>query len=255
MAIKKIIGYGLILLTVGLIYPAFAQKNKPTPSLNQISLLEKQMLGYGKNLKKMANQTLNPNVQASHEKIEEIETFLKSIHNVADLTLTERMRLGQLLLKIGQYYIQIENQPDLAIKKLNLAKVFLNQTKDKAWGYNYLALSYQQKYITSGGLEAKEQTLALVNKVINELYQKKQTQEVAFAYCIKGAMEYDIKDYAEAKISFKKALNIYNTLPGQKNKIALVKPYHILSDIYKKLGDENQSILYEKKSRALSGLS
>jgi tetratricopeptide (TPR) repeat protein len=219
---------------------------------------------------------------------------------------------------------------------MNFAEKLLTNKEDKAWNYNHLAYAYEQKFAASNLAVDKNKSLYYTHQVISTLYSDKPNKEVAFAYCVKGLVLNDAKDYGQAEKSFKTALAMYEAMPDgkddqyarAKNRLAniildqngrdnealvmlqqlktywktksgtvrnpyaarnlislgqaylkignayaardefdsairiytniygnnsslLAKPYQLLSDAYKKLGDAEQASFYERKVRKL----
>lgn len=157
--------------------------------------------------------TIAPN----HAKLERIEAFLKTNHSHATLSASDQKALGKLLYKLGTFYTHVLREPDLAIEKMNLAQKLLVNKEDKAWNDNHLAYAYEQKFAVSKLDADKNKSLYYINQVISTLYSNKSNKEVAFAYCVKGLVQNDAKEYMLAENSFKKALAMYEAMPNGKD--------------------------------------
>jgi tetratricopeptide (TPR) repeat protein len=157
--------------------------------------------------------TIAPN----QTKIAKTEAFLKTVNDYSNLSASDREALGKLLYKLGTFYTHVSRQPDLAIEKMNLAAILLTDKEDKAWNDNQLAYAYEQKYAASGETADKEKALTYTNKLITETYPNTKNKEVAFAYCVKGLIFNDAKDFSQAETNYKTALNIYEKIPGGKD--------------------------------------
>jgi hypothetical protein len=150
-------------------------------------------------------------------KIGKTEAFLNTITDYSHLNKADRQALGKLYYKLGTYYTHVTRESDLAIFKMNLADAFLKEKQDKAWNYNHLAYAYEQKFAASGKTSDKENALEYVNKVIAGLYSNAKNKETAFAYCVKGLVLNDAKNYLLAELSFRLALKMYESLPDGKD--------------------------------------
>jgi hypothetical protein len=157
--------------------------------------------------------TIAPN----QTRVAKTEAFLNTINDYSNLSATDRVALGKLLYKLGSYYTHVTCQPDLAIEKMNLAAILLTDKQDKAWNDNQLAYAYEQKYSATGDTADKEKSLTYSNKIISDIYPDTKNVEVAFAYCVKGLVFNDAKDFTQAETNFKTALNIFEHLPNGKN--------------------------------------
>lgn len=156
-------------------------------------------------------------IAANKRQIDKIESLLKNTHDTGQLNDADRKALGSLLYKLGTFYTHVTPKPDLAIARMNQANTILANKQDKAWNYNHLAYAYELKYAISSQADDKEKALYYTNKVISQLYPQMQNKEVAFAYCVKGLIYSDTKDYAMAETNFKTALQIYESIPGGKD--------------------------------------
>lgn len=174
------------------------------------------------------NFTFNWNDQATFadntKKISELEKFIASIDDLPKHPEREQQALGSLLSNLGSYYTHIARDPDSAIAKLTLAASLLNTKEEKAWNDNQLAYAYAQKYAISKQPVYKEKSLFYANKVLSILYPNQQNKIVAFAYGIKGLLDSDDKNYAEAEKYFTQSLHIYEQLPhGKDDQYARIK--------------------------------
>lgn len=156
-------------------------------------------------------------IPANKKQLADIEKGLVKIQKFSNLTPAEQQSLGQLLYKLGTYYTHVSREPNLAIKRLNLADSLVKNKETLAWIDNHLAYAYEQKYAAEREAADREKSLSYSNKVINTLYPNEKNKMVAFAYCVKALVEDEAQDYKTAESSFKTALSIYDTLPNGKD--------------------------------------
>ncbi|MBA3661697.1 MAG: tetratricopeptide repeat protein [Gammaproteobacteria bacterium] len=150
-------------------------------------------------------------------KIVEIDSFIRATDRREFQTLSaqDQEALGRMLYKMGTYYTHIDHHPDRAILYMDMASKLLRKSEEKSWNDNHLSYAYEQKFARS--LESKDKKKAdyYANKVLTQ--HKNQTKSVAFAYCMKGMLDGDSKDYTHAEQHFQKAINIYEHLPNGKD--------------------------------------
>ncbi|VVC76593.1 hypothetical protein AQUSIP_19150 [Aquicella siphonis] len=156
-------------------------------------------------------------IPAAKARIAKTEGFLNAIQDFSHLNAQDTAALGKLYYKLGTYYTHVTRESDLAIHKLQLADAFLTTKQDKAWNNNHLAYAYEQKYAASGNASDRENALRYANKVITQLYSNAKNREVAFAYCVKGLVMNDAREFPLAEMHFKTALDIYESMPGGKD--------------------------------------
>lgn len=181
--------------------------------------------------------TQHESIAVNKNKINPLETFLLQIKPDDKLSKEDQQALGVLLYRLGTYYTHVSRQADVAIAKMNQADVLFTNADDKAWNYNHLAYAYEQKYAATGDESDKKTALDYANRVISDIYHNAQNKPVAFAFCVKGLIQNDAKDYAQAESSFNYALRIYESIPGGKDEQYARAKNH-LADI---ILDENQN--------------
>lgn len=159
--------------------------------------------------------TLEPN----KKKIQEVAKFLHATKNkdYSKLSPAELASFGRLYLKLAAYYAHIERHPAHVIECMALADGFIKNKEDKAWSYDYLAYAYAQKFAGSHKIQDKKKALYYTNEVISKLYVNAKNKQVAFAYCVKGMLDNDEKNYGLAEGNFKTAISIYENLPNGKD--------------------------------------
>lgn len=189
------------------IFAAESLHNKKT-NPSSIKQYEKNLNLYGRN---------EASTASNRHKAAKAEAFLKTITDYSHLNHDESQALGKLFYKLGTFYTHVTHEPDLAINKMILADAFLTDKKDKAWNYNRLAYAYEQKFAAYKQESDKEHAIAYLNKVIADLYANAKTEEVAFAYCVKGLLLKDDKYDLLAELSFSIATEIYKSLTANKN--------------------------------------
>ena len=155
-------------------------------------------------------------IAANQNRLNTIEALLRNIQTYSYLTPSQQIMLGKLLYRLGTYYTHVTRQPDSAIQKMTLADGLLKDKMDKAWNNDHLAYAYEQKYALSHQQADKQKAAVYYNKVISA-FPKEKNKAVAFAYCMKGLVEYESKDYGYAESSFKTALNMYENMKGGKD--------------------------------------
>ena len=112
------------------------------------------------------------------------------------------------------------------------AKLLLTAQDDKAWTFNQLAYAYEQKFAQTNRSDYKETALHYANKVI-ALNRQQQNKQVAFAYCIKGLIANDVRNYPEAETHFEKALAIYENISLHKSNKQPLKGYKSFAQNHK----------------------
>ena len=137
---------------------------------------------------------------------------------MAELSNQEKYDLAEINLKLGMYYTHVLKNPDLAINKLSIANQLLKKAKAKAWIFNHLAYAYELKYAETKNSDDKRSALYFSNKVISKF--PPDSNEVAFAYSVKGLVANDAYDYTNAEKNFLTALTIY-----EKNAATQTEPY------------------------------
>lgn len=208
---KSFIHLSLIIFIIA--HPFISFANHSPPNKNQITLAPIQQHEKDFNFDWNNFATIAPN----QARISKTEAFLNTITDYSHLNNTDKQALGKLYYKLGTYYTHVTRESDLAIFKMNLADALLKDKPDKAWNYNHLAYAYEQKFAVSGKASDKDNALEYVNKVIANLYANANNKEVAFAYCVKGLIFNDAKNYLLAELSFRLALKTYESLPDGKD--------------------------------------
>lgn len=231
--------------------PVYAFTHEPLPDALKSSLMQKNILPW-QALEKNFNFDWNNYATISPNKIKiaKIEAQLASLSDANKLSVVEQQSLGKLLYKLGTFYTHVSREPDLAIAKMTQADPFLNDRQTKAWNDNHLAYAYELKFAASNAAADKDMAFAYANQVIEKLYPEQTNKEVAFAYCVKGLIYNDAKDYIQAEANFKKALHMYETMPqGKDDQYARAK--NRLADIILDQNNRNQeafTMLKELKS-------
>ena len=156
-------------------------------------------------------------IAANLKQIQSVEKFIASIDDASKLNKYERDALGNLLYKLGTFYSHVARDPNSAIAKLTLAAPFLTSKEAKAWNDSQLAYAYELKYASDLQPTDKEKALYYTNKVLSERYPRTKNKIVAFAYCVKGLIESDEKDYVEAEKHLRTALATYDAASGSKD--------------------------------------
>lgn len=242
MKLRSITQYGLIIATLIISIPGFARHANTHPEqavgTNTIRASEKDF---------NFNWNNYATIASNQEKLKKTEAFLKTITDYSHLSAAERQALGKLLYKLGTFYTHISREPDLAIQKMHLAESLLTTKQDKAWNDNHLAYAYEQKYAASGLIEDKKMGLDYTKTVISELYRNKSNKEVAFAYCVKGLIFNDAKDYVQAETNFRTALHIYEKIPyGKDDQYARAKN-RLANIILDQNGRDNEALTMLKQ--------
>lgn len=159
-------------------------------------------------------------------KIQAVETLLRTINDYTQLSKEDREAAGRLYYKLGTFYTHVLREPDIAIDKMNMAALLLRNKQEQAWNYNHLAFAFELKFAATGQSFDKEKALNYIHTVIAKMYSNAKNKEVAFAYCVKGLLLSDAKDYLLAELSFKIAFGIYETLSkGKDNRLIEPKKY------------------------------
>ncbi|MBA3661700.1 MAG: tetratricopeptide repeat protein [Gammaproteobacteria bacterium] len=156
-------------------------------------------------------------IEPNKLKIANVEAFIATLGDPVTLSLLDRQALGKIFYKLGTFYTHIERKSDLAIAKLSKADQLLSIPKDKAWIYNHLAYAYEQKFAASKNVIDKKRALDFTHKVIAVLYPGHRNQEVAFAYCVRGLIHNDAKDFDHAEKNYRLALHLYEKMPNGKD--------------------------------------
>lgn len=173
---------------------------------------------------------------ANKDKIDEIKNFLKNTSEAElnQLTPEYKNALGTMLQKLGGYYVNYTHQPDLAIQYLQIAQSLFHgkhKMNDLAWNDGYFAFAYEQKFEATGDEKDKDKANDYADKVIALYHNHPQHKALAFAYCIKGLIANEERNYSTAELAFTNAINIYEKISNPfdpqviraKNKLASIK--------------------------------
>lgn len=156
-------------------------------------------------------------IAANQTKVADEEKFIATITDVSKLNKEDQRALGLLFYKLGTYYVHVAREPNPAITKLSVANALLTDKQEKAWVYNQLAYAYAERFAATEKSDDKEKALYYLNKVTVEFYPHTKNQTVAFAYSIKGLVQFDEKDYSQAEKTLRMALAMYESLPDGKD--------------------------------------
>lgn len=186
-------------------------------------------------------------IASNKTKINDIETFLSSIHDVSKLIPEEQLALGRLFYKLGTYYTHVSREPDLAIARLTIASALLTQSEEKAWNDNHLAYAYEQKYASSLSSSNRKKTFYYINKVISKTTPQPRDKIHAFAYSIKGLVHNDAKQYALAITNFKLALAIHAAIPNSLDEHYVRTKNRLANALIGKEGHDKEAIAMLKQ--------
>lgn len=154
----------------------------------------------------------------NNKQITDIESFVKKAkpETLAKLNDKEKESLGRILYKLGTYYLHFLKNANRAIPMLARADDYLKESKDKLWNYDHLGFAYEQNYAQTVKEPDRKKALYYINKVISANRNLKNRQ-LAFAYYVKGCINNDEKNYAQAENNFKNAIKIYDAIHDDQN--------------------------------------
>lgn len=214
IALKTCLGLLLALITL----PAPAQT--PAPAGTQLIVQEDQQVTVPTPLGRSyeeANKAFNydwtqySSIKANQGKVEAVNSLVNKIKNPAKLDPKQRQFAGELILKLGAFYINT-GRPELALPLFEKAQAYLTTPADQATLANLIAFTHERDFATSHDLKEMPLILANTNKVIQQIFPNTKNDAVAFAWCIQGLAYNQAGDMKQAEACFTNAVGTYNAL-------------------------------------------
>jgi hypothetical protein len=187
-------------------------------------------------------------ISASQANLAASVDFVKSISDTAALSPADKNSLGKLHYKLGTFYTHVLKDPNTAIQQLISAGTLLSNKMDKAWDQVQLAYAYETKFAANNAPADKKTALAYTDKVIAD-FANTPNKVVAFAYCVKGLVANDAKNYSQAESAYKTALGIYDKIPGPKDTQYVLAKNRLATIILSQPGREQEALTMLKQLR------